>query len=105
MKFTLALLILALSIGFWMPTAGAQPARSTESAPIRDHRVAVPPKVAALQISECIKLGSDVVVDTSCPETTSTDSTLGSSIKGHFKCRGRGQAAGQGVCIDENEIL
>jgi len=60
------------------------------------------PKTIKLTLGECLKLGGAVSVDTSCQETTSTNSATGSTIKGTFKCRGQGQSADQGVCVNES---
>ena len=58
------------------------------------------PTVLPLKMGECWRLGGDIVVDDTCPETT-TNSPFGGSIKGKFRCKVRG-AIGEGLCIDEN---
>jgi hypothetical protein len=58
------------------------------------------PQVVPLKVSECIKLGGDIVTDDNCPFTSTAAEGGTGALKGKFRCKPRG--GGDGMCIDES---
>ncbi|TLY49798.1 MAG: hypothetical protein E6K53_12515 [Gammaproteobacteria bacterium] len=106
MKPTAAVLVLLVAVVTQSGHAGegstATKIDAGQKANLKGHQIFIPPKVTPLTLGECIRLGGAITVDTSCPETYSTNSAYGGKITGNFKCRGQGQDASQGICVNES---